>query len=128
MHHTLCLQPLLSPAHASDGLQLAAGAEAERVSVGAAGSHRVGAGPLSPEPAEPLPAGNSSAAILTRRSSHLLHLSNPDTPTVPAGSQLTPHTPPTPPAFPTSCYCSGEEQELLNGHAKLMWNQNIKSD
>lgn len=47
----------ISPANASDGLQLPAGAEAQYVSVGAEGSYWVGAGPRGAEPAVSLPAG-----------------------------------------------------------------------
>lgn len=55
----------ISPAHASDDLQRAAGAEDEYVSVGAEGSHRVGAAPRGAEPAVSPPAECFPAAILT---------------------------------------------------------------
>uniref|UniRef100_A0A8C4ITF0 Motile sperm domain containing 2 n=1 Tax=Dicentrarchus labrax TaxID=13489 RepID=A0A8C4ITF0_DICLA len=55
----------LHGAHATDGLQLTDGAEAEYVSVGAEGSHWVGAGPCGAEPAVSLHAGYFPAAVLT---------------------------------------------------------------
>ncbi|KAG8000618.1 Motile sperm domain-containing protein 2, partial [Nibea albiflora] len=78
------LNTAVSP-HASDGLQLTAGAEAEHVSVGAEGSHRVGAGPCGAEPAVSLHAGCFTAAALT--CSLRLHLSTTDQ--VPVGPQST---------------------------------------
>lgn len=55
----------LPPAHAADGLQLPAGAEAQHLSVGPEGPHGPGAGPLGVEPAVSLPAGHLCAALLT---------------------------------------------------------------
>lgn len=77
---------LFPPAHASDGLQLAVGAEDEYVSVGAEGSHRVGAGPCGAEPAVSLHAGLFTAAVLTC-SLYRLHPSTTDQ--VPVGPQST---------------------------------------
>lgn len=80
----------ISPAHANDGQQLPAGAEAQYVSVGAEGSHWVGAGPRGAEPAVSLHAGWTPAAILTCHSSLCLRLSTTDTQTAPAGSRSNP--------------------------------------
>ncbi len=79
----------ISPAHANDGLQFSAGAEAQYMPVGAEGSHRVGAGPRGAQPAVSLPAGHLPAAVLTCHGSLRLHLSTTDTQTVPAGPQST---------------------------------------
>ncbi|XP_040003570.1 motile sperm domain-containing protein 2 isoform X1 [Xiphias gladius] len=76
-----------SGAHANDGLQLADGAEAEYVSVGAEGSHWVGAGPDGAESAVSLLAGYSPAAILTCHSSVRLYLLTAETHAVPVGPQ-----------------------------------------
>lgn len=65
----------ISPAYANDGLQLSVGAEAEHVSVGAEGSHCVGAAPRGAEFAVSLLAGYFPAAILAP---HSLHLSTTD--------------------------------------------------
>lgn len=79
----------IPPAHAIDDLQLTAGAEAEYVSVGAEGSHWVGADPRGAEPTVSLPSGYFPAAILTCHSILPVHLSTTDTQTAPAGPQLT---------------------------------------
>lgn len=100
----------ISPAHANDDLQLPAGAEAEYVSVGAEGSHWVGAGAHGAEPAVSLHAGPFPAAILTCHSSLLLHLSTTDAQTVPAGptvDHLRDGCPLPSPALLTGC-CHGE--------------------
>lgn len=104
----------ISPAHANDGLQHAAGAEAEHVSVGAEGSHRAGAGPGGAEPALSLHAGYLPAAILTCHSSLRLHPSTTGAQTIPAGPQLitrgtvVPNSPRPGPLL-TGCCRGGEE-------------------
>lgn len=66
----------IPPAYANDGQPHAPGAEAEHVSVGAEGSHCVGAVSGGAEPAGSLPDGNCPAAILTLHHHTLrLHLS-----------------------------------------------------